>query len=78
MYFEQMVSVEKQRWKNVQCSQREPLKVVRLPSLIADDQLENTVCRVLQHIGANINDEKIESCHRLNKNTDKTIVKFLM
>ena len=78
MYFEQMVSVEKQHWKNVQCSQREPLKVVRLLSLISDDQLENTVCRVLQHIGANINDEKIESCHRLNKNTDKTIVKFLM
>ena len=51
--------------------------MVGLPSSIADDQLENIVCRVPQHIGAKITDKKIESCHRLNKNTDKTIVKFL-
>ena len=44
---------------------------------IADDQLENTVCRVLQHIGANITNEKIELCYRLNKSADRTIVKFL-
>ena len=50
--------------------------MVGLPSSIADDQLENTVCRVLLDIGANITNEKIESCNRLNKNTDRTIVKF--
>lgn len=44
---------------------------------IADDQLENTVCQVLQHIGANATDGKIKSCHRLNKIPDSTIVKFL-
>ena len=55
----------------------EYLKVVRLPSTIADDQLENTVGRVLQYIGANITDEKTESCHWLNQVTDRTIVKFL-
>ena len=48
-----------------------------LPSSIADDELENTICRVLQHIGANITNEKIESCHQLSKNADMTIVKFL-
>ena len=46
-------------------------------SPIADDKLENTVCEVLQHIGANVTDEKIDSCHLLNKNTDRIIVKFL-
>ena len=51
--------------------------MVGLPSSIADDQLENTICRILPHIGANITDGKIESCHRLNKSTDRTIVKFL-
>ena len=51
--------------------------MVGLPSSIADDQLENTICRVLPHIGANITDGKIESRHRLNKSTDRTIVKFL-
>ena len=53
----QIVSVERQCWKNAQYSRR--------------------ICRVLQHIGANITNEKIESCHRLNKNADRTIVKFL-
>ena len=46
-----------------------------------DDQLKNTmctICRVLQYIDANITDEKIESCHRLNINTNRTTDKFLM
>ena len=73
----QLVSVERKCWKNAQYSRRECVEVVGLPSSIANDQLENIVCRVVQHIGANITDEKTESCHRLNKNTDRTIVKFL-
>ena len=73
----QIVSVEGQCWKNAQYSRRECVEVVGLPSSIADYQLENTVCGVLQHIDANITNEKIESCHRLNKNADRTIVKFL-
>ena len=51
--------------------------MIGLPLLIADDQLENSVCRVLQDIGANITNEKTEPCHWLNKNTDRTIVKLL-
>ena len=47
--------------------------MVGIPSSIADDQFENTVCKVLQHIGAIF----IELCQRLNKNTDRTNVKFL-
>ena len=53
------------------------VEVVGIPSSVADDQLENTVCKVLQYIGASITNEKIESRHRFNKNTDRTIVKFL-
>ena len=58
-----MVSLERQCWKNAQYSRRDSIEVVGLPSSIVDDQLENRVCRVLQHMGANITDEKIESCH---------------
>ena len=72
-----MVSVERQCWKNAQYSRRDSIEVVGLPSSIVDDQLENRVCRVLQHMGANITDEKIESCHWRNKNTDRSIVKLL-
>ena len=77
IFCKRIVSVKRQCWKNAQDSRRECVKVVGLPSSSADGQLENTVCRVLQHIGANITNEKIESCHRLSKNTDRTIVKFL-
>ena len=73
----QIVSVERQCWKNAQFSRCECVEVVGLPLSVADDQLENTDCRVLQYIGANITNEKIESRHRLNKNADTTIVKFL-
>ena len=63
MLCKQIVSVETQCWKKCPVlSHCECVKVVELSLLIADDQLENTVCRVLQHIDANITDEKIESC----------------
>lgn len=77
MLCKQIVPVETHCWKNALYSHCECVKVVELSLLITDDQLENTVCRVLQHIDANITDEKIESCDCLNKNTDSTVVKCL-
>ena len=47
-----------------------------IPSSVERDQLELTVCRILHHIGVNISGNKIEACHRLGKNSDRTIVKF--
>lgn len=41
----------------------------------ADNELENVFCKILYHVGANINDENIDSW--VNKNTDRTIVIFL-
>ena len=64
----QTSSIERQCWKNAQYSQRECVEV--------DKHLEPTVCRVLQHIGVGITREGIEACHRLNKQSDRTIVKF--
>ena len=40
------------------------------------DQVQPTVCRILQHIGVNIYGNQIEACHRMDKNTDRIIVKF--
>ena len=71
------ISIERQCWKNAQYSRREFFEVVGLPSSIEDKDLEPTVCRVLQHIGVGITGEGIEACHRLNKQSDRTIVKFL-
>ena len=72
----QLSSVERQCRKNVQCSRRECVEVVGIPSSAERDQLEHTVCRVLHHIGVNISGDKIEACHQLGKNSDQTIVKF--
>ena len=72
-----MSSIERQCWKNAQYSRCECVEVVGLLSLIEDKDLEPTVCRVLQHIGVGITGEGIEACHRLNKQSDRTIVKFL-
>ena len=55
---------------------RECVEVVGLPSSIEDKDVEPTLCRVLQHIGVGITGEGIEACHRLNKQCDKTSVKF--
>ena len=72
----QLSSVERQCWKNAQYFRREYVEVVGIPSLVEHDQLEPTVCRILHHIGVNISGDKIEACHRLGKNSDRTTVKF--
>ena len=72
----QISSIERQCWKNAQYSWRECVEVVGLPSSTEDKDLELTACRVLQHIDAGITGEGIEAYHRLNKQSDRTIVKF--
>ena len=52
------------------------MKVVGIPSSVEHDQLEPIVCRILHHIGVNISGDKIEACHQLGKNSERTIVKF--
>ena len=48
-----------------------------MPNSIVHSDLSKTVFKVLQHIRADMCEEKIESCHCLNKEIDHTIVKFL-
>ena len=72
----QMPSIERQYWKNTQYPQLACVEVQGLPSSIEDKELEPTVCWVLPHIGVGITGERIEACHRLNKQSDRTIVKF--
>ena len=52
------------------------MEVVGISFLIQQDQRESTVCRILQHIGVNITDNKIEACHRLGRNNGRTIAKI--
>ena len=50
------------------------MEVVDIPLSVEHDQLEATVCRILHHIGVNISGYNIEACHRLGKDSDRTIV----
>ena len=43
---------------------------------IENNDLEPIIYKVLQHIGVAITGERIEECHRLKKQSDRTIVKF--
>ena len=72
----QMSSIERQYWKIAQYSRRECVEVMGLPLSIEGKDLGPTVCRVLQHVGVGMTREGIEACHRLNKQSDRTIVKF--
>ena len=72
----QLSSVERHCWKNAQYSRQECVEIVVIPSSVEHDQLQPTVCRILHHIVANISRDKIEACHRLGKNSGRTIVKF--
>ena len=72
----QLSSVEGQCWRNAQYSRREFVEVVGIPSLVEHDQLEPTVCRILNHIDLNISGDKIEACHRLGKIMTRPLSNF--
>ena len=56
-----VASLECQLWRmHSTCKRSEHISVVH-------SDLEKTVCKVLQHIGPDICDKKIESCQRHNK-----------
>ena len=72
----QLVSTERQCWANAQYSRRECLEVAGIPSSVSDGNLENTVLKVFDKLGVQISSENIEACHRIKKDSDRTIVKF--
>ena len=62
--------------RSAQYSRRECAEIIGIPNSIVHNDFEKTVRKVLQHIGADICEEKIESHHRINKKSNRTIVKF--
>ena len=73
----QLVSLQRQCWRNALHSRRESVEIIGMSNWIVHSILEKTVCKLLQHIGADIFEEKLESYHLLNKKSDRTIVRFL-
>ena len=73
---EGVVQTERQYWAIAQYSRRDTIEVIRIPSSIRDQDLEDKVQNIFGEIGVNINERDIQVCHRLREK-DRTVVKFV-
>ena len=71
----QLENTERQCWANAQYSGHECVEVIGIPKTVESKDLEYTVCKVFNSIGFDIEQDRIEACHRLTK-TDRTSFKF--
>ena len=63
----QVAFLESQCWRNGQYSRRECVEIIDISTSVALNDLEQMVCKVLQHIRPDICKEKIEQRDCLNK-----------
>lgn len=59
-------------FENAQCLRMHCVEIIGISNTIVHSEFEKMACKVLQHIAVDICDEKIESCHRLNKRSDNS------
>ena len=71
----QVENTERECWANAQYLRRKCLEVIGIPKTVESKDLVHTVCKVFISIGFDIEENRIEACHRLTK-SDRTIVKF--
>ena len=71
----QLENIERQCWANAKYSRHECLEVIGIPKTVESKDLEHTVCKVFNSIGFDIEEDRIQTCHRLTK-SDRTIVRF--
>ena len=69
-------SSEREVWRNTQYFQRECVEISGIPASVDHKELEPSVCKVPQHIGVDITEERIESYHHVNRSRVRTILKF--
>ena len=56
-------------------SKRECIEISSITTSVDHRELEPSVCKFLQHIGVDT-EERIESCHYINRFNNRTILKF--
>ena len=72
----QLITTERQCWANAQYSRRECIEVTGIPLSVSDENLEDKVLKVVKKLGVEVDADNIEACHRIKKDSDRTIVKF--
>ena len=72
---ERITQLERNNLNNAQYNRRETLEINPVPSDIADDVLEQSVCQALSLTGISVEPDDLQACHRLRKK-DRVITKF--
>ena len=75
LLLERITQLERNNLNNAQYTRRETLEINPVPSDIADDVLEQSVCQALSLTGVSVELDDLQACHRMRKK-DRVIVKF--
>ena len=75
LLLERITQLERNNLNNAQYSRRETLEINPMPSDIADDVLEQSVCQALSLTGISVEPDDLQAFHRMRKK-DRVIIKF--
>ena len=75
LLLERLIRLEHNSLNNAQYNRRETLEINPVPSDIADDVLEQSVCQALSLTGISAEPDDLQTCHRMRKK-DRVIIKF--
>ena len=75
LLLERITQLERNNLNNAQYNRRETLEINPVPSDIADDVLEQSVCQALSLTGISVEPDNLQACHRMRKK-DCIIIKF--
>ena len=75
LLLERITQLERNILNNAQYNWRETHEINPVPSDIADDVLEQSVCQALSLTGTSVEPNDLQACHHMRKN-DRVIIKF--
>ena len=75
LLLERITQLERNNLNNAQYNRKETLEINPVPSDIADDVLEQSVCQALSLTGISVEPDDLQACHRMRKK-DQVIIKF--
>ena len=75
LLLERITQLERNNLNNVQYNRRETFEINPVPSDIADDVLEQSVCQALSLTGISVEPDDLQAYHRMRKK-DRVIIKF--
>ena len=75
LLLERITRLERNNLNNAQYNRIETIEINPVPSDIADDVLEQSVCQALSLTGTSVESDNLQACHHKRKK-DRVIIKF--